>query len=464
MSIKKKHIVMVGLAGAAAVLALPIINLIQGQKVPEEFVAIKCSSAEMAAAKEIIGNKCLLCHMQDPVLPFYASLPVMGGQVHKDVAAGVDKINFISFYRNGGDDQALMAKLEHTVEVNNMPPKKFLAIHWDTGLNATERAAIELSVARVRAEKYATGLAAAQFANDSVQPLPAVWKEELSPAKIAFGKLLFNDKRLSEDNTISCATCHDMKKGGTDNAQFSTGVRDQVGGINAPTVFNAAYNVRQFWDGRAKDLADQVDGPPLNPIEMASNWEQIIGKLAIDPELTAVYAKIYGSKEWTAPNIRDSVAEFEKTLLTPDSDLDKYLKGDANALSAAAIEGYALFKSHSCATCHTGPAMGGQSFEKPIDPAAYYTFRNKKPGEDDFGRFNATKQESDRFKMKVPLLRNIALTAPYLHDGFTSDLHEVVKIMHDHFVTPSNRKSLSTAEIDKIVAMLDANTGTLPVE
>lgn len=463
MNFTKKHVVMVVVAGLVAVLALPIINLIQGRKVPGEFAAIKFDSEEMTAAKEIIGDKCLLCHMQDPVLPFYASLPVVGQQIHLDVANGVAKMDFVSFYKNGGDDQALMTKLEHTVHVNNMPPKKFLAIHWDTALNAKEKAAIMLSVAKVLSEKYATNLAAAEFMNDAVQPLPAVWKEKLSPAKIAFGKRLFNDKRLSEDDTISCATCHAMDKGGADGAQFSTGVRNQVGGINAPTVFNAAYNVAQFWDGRAKDLADQVDGPPLNPIEMASNWEQIIDKLAEDAELTAIHAAIYGSPEWSAINIRDAVAEFEKTLLTPDSDLDRYLKGDVNAISDAAAQGYALFKSNSCATCHTGPAMGGQSFERPIDPVAYYAFRDKKPGEDDFGRFNVTKQEQDRFKMKVPLLRNIALTAPYMHDGFTSDLAEVVRIMHDHFVTPSNRERLSDADIDKIVAMLNASTGTQPL-
>ncbi|MFA7172212.1 MAG: cytochrome c peroxidase [Kiritimatiellia bacterium] len=463
MNITKKHIVIVALAGVFAVLALPIINLIQGQRVPEEFVVIKCGSTEMTAAKEIIGNKCMLCHMQDPVLPFYAVLPVIGQQIHLDVADGVDKINFISFYKNGGDDQALMAKLEHTVRVNNMPPKKFLAIHWDTALNGNEKAAIMLSIAKVRSEKYATNLAATEFTNDAVQPLPAIWHEKLSPAKIAFGKQLFNDKRLSDDDTISCASCHAMDKGGTDQAQVSTGVRDQLGPINSPTVFNSAYNILQFWDGRAKDLAEQANGPPLDPLEMASNWEQIIGKLKKDVELTAIYADIYGSTEWTDPNIRDAIAEFEKTLLTPDSALDKYLKGNVTAISDAVAQGYALFKSHSCATCHIGPAMGGQSFERPIDPLAYYASRNKKPVEKDFGRFNVTKQEHDRFKMKVPLLRNIALTAPYMHDGFTSDLSEVVKIMHDYFVTPSNRKSLSAADIDKIVAMLNANTGTIPL-
>ncbi|MDD2600964.1 MAG: cytochrome c peroxidase [Kiritimatiellae bacterium] len=463
MNITKKHVVIVALTGVVAVLALPIINLIQGQRVPEEFVAIKCGSAEMTAAKEIIGNKCMLCHMQDPVLPFYAVLPVVGQQIKRDVADGVDRVNFISFYKNGGDDQALMAKLEHAVRVNNMPPKKFLAIHWDTALNSKEKAAILRSAAKVRAEKYATNLAATEFMNDAVQPLPATWHEKLSPAKIALGKRLFNDKRLSDDDTISCASCHGMDKGGTDQAQVSTGVRDQLGPINSPTVFNAAYNIMQFWDGRAKDLAEQANGPPLDPLEMASNWEQIIGKLKKDAELTAIYVDVYGSAEWTDPNIRDAIAEFEKTLLTPDSDLDKYLKGDATAISGDAAEGYALFKSHSCGTCHTGPAMGGQSFERPIDPVAYYAFRNKKIVEKDFGRFNATKQEQDRFKMKVPLLRNIALTAPYMHDGFTSDLAEVVTIMHDHFVTPSNRERLSAADIDKIVAMLNANTGTLPL-
>ena len=462
MHIQKKHIVIVGLLGLVAVLALPVTNLIVGQTAPEAYTSIECSVAEVAAAKEIIGDKCLLCHVKEPDLPFYVALPVIGEDVRNDAALGLDKVDFTAFYKHQGEDQVIAAKLEHAVAMNTMPPKKFLAMHWDAGLSKKDQDVILASVAKVRADNYATGLAADAFRNDAVQPLPGKWNEALSSDEVALGKLLYNDKRLSGDDTVSCATCHDMGKGGTDGDQFSTGVREQVGGINAPTVFNAAYNVLQFWDGRAKDLADQAAGPPLNPIEMDSNWVQITGKLAKDEGLTKIYSAVYGSNNWASNNIQNAIAAFEKTLITPDSALDQYLKGDASAMSDSAKNGYALFKSRSCATCHTGAAMGGQSFEKATDPVAYYASRNKTPVKEDFGRFNATKKEGDRYKLKVPLLRNIALTAPYLHDGFTSDLSEVVNIMSDYFVTPSNKKSLSASEVADLVAMLEANTGTLP--
>ncbi|NQV32840.1 MAG: cytochrome B6, partial [Phycisphaeraceae bacterium] len=235
----------------------------------------------------------------------------------------------------------------------------------------------------------------------------------------------------------------------------------QLGGINAPTSFNAMFALLQFWDGRAHDLADQAAGPPLNPIEMDSSWEQIIGKLAADAELTGLYTQVYGQTPWSADNITNAIAEFEKTLITPDSALDRYLKGDSSALSETAQQGYDLFKANSCCTCHAGKAMGGQSFEKPVDPEAYYASRNKKPGEAEYGRFNATKKEEDRYKLKVPMLRNIALTHPYLHDGFTSDLKEVVKVMHTYFVPKLNRKPLSASDVEKIVEMLQSNTGVL---
>ena len=460
---KRKRMALIGggIAILVLILGLPVSNLFVTLTPPPEFQAIQVSSPVMEQAKEAIGKKCLMCHARNPSLPLYAKLPIAAGTIEGHVKAGTAMIDFVPFLEKGGADEVLLAKLEQSLTLDTMPMASFLAMHWNGGLNGREKEAVRTWIRQVRAENYATGLAAAPFAADAVQPLPERVAEALPPEKVLLGDKLYHDKRLSGDNTLSCASCHALDKGGTDQSQFSTGVRGQLGGINAPTSFNAAYNVLQFWDGRARDLADQAGGPPLNPIEMDTTWEQVVGKLSKDVELTELYRKVYGETPWKADHITDAIAVFEKTLITPDSALDRYLKGETAALNANAQQGYVLFKEHSCATCHAGKAMGGQSFEKSVDPRAYYASRGKEPGEAEFGRFNATKKEEDRFKLKVPLLRNIALTAPYLHDGFTSDLKEVVRLMHSHWVPELNRRRLPDGDIDKIVEMLNSNTGVL---
>jgi cytochrome c peroxidase len=457
---KKKPLIMIAcIIVAALLLAIPVVNLFSTLPATPEFEAIEASTPAMEAAKTIVANKCLMCHAENPSLPYYAKWPIASGVIARDVKMGTAMTDFTDLFKKQGVDEILMAKLEQTIRLNTMPPANFKALHWNGSLTAKENEALLAWVQEVRAKHFATGLADAAYADDAVQPIPAGLP--VVQAKVQLGQKLYHDVRLSGDNTISCSSCHDLAKGGTDNAQFSTGVRGQLGGINAPTSFNAAFAVLQFWDGRAKDLADQAGGPPLNPIEMDSSWEQITGKLAADEALTTEYKAVYGDSPWKAENITNAIAEFEKTLITPDSNLDLYLKGEAKALSTGGQKGYALFKSHSCATCHAGKAMGSQSFEKPVDPDAFFAFRKRTPTEPDFGRFNATKNEADRYKQKVPTLRNIALTFPYLHDGSTSDLKEVVRLMHDYFVPKANRKPLSDKDIDEIVEMLESNTGLL---
>ena len=462
---KRKQVVLAGgILVLVLILGLPVVNLFIKLPPTPAFLAIPEGSPAMEQARAAIGQKCLMCHAQNPSLPYYAKFPIASSLIDGDVKGGTAMLDFVPLFQKNGADEVGLAKLEQSINLNTMPVSRFLAMHWNGRLSAKEKEAVLAWIQEARAQHFATGLAAEAHAADAVQPLPDEVAEALSPQKIELGDKLYHDKRLSGDDTLACAGCHDLAKGGTDNAQFSTGVRDQLGGINAPTTFNAVFAVLQFWDGRAKDLQDQAGGPPLNPIEMDSSWEQITGKLAKDSELTALYQKVYGETAWTAENITDAIAEFEKTLVTPDSPLDRYLKGDASALNESAQQGYALFKAHSCATCHTGKAMGGQSFEKPVDPEAFYAARKRKPEEPDFGRFNATKEEADRHKQKVPTLRNIALTHPYLHDGSTSELKEVVRLMHDHFVPKLNRQPLSASDIDKIVEMLQDNTGTLKGE
>ena len=446
---------------AAILIGVPVCINIAGVPVSESYAKLTLETAEIKQVHAIVGKKCIACHMQNAKLPAYASFPGIGGQVKADSNNGTAMIDFRSLFEANGNDEVALAKLEQSVRLNTMPLGKYKALHWGSGLTKVEQDTIIGWIQQVRKKEFSTGLADAAYTNDAVQPLPSKWPTPLSKDKIELGFKLYHDTRLSGDSTISCASCHDLGKGGTDQAQFSTGVRKQVGDINAPTTLNSAFNHLQFWDGRANDLADQAAGPPLNPIEMDTNWKQVIGKLSLDVQLTALHKTAYKTETWSADTITNAIAEYEKTLLTPDSPLDKYLKGDTTALAADEIDGYNLFKEHSCATCHSGAAMGGQSFEKPVDPVAFFAARGRKETKPDLGRFNATKKESDRYKTKVPLLRNIALTAPYLHDGSTSDLKVVIKLMHDNYVPVLNRQPLSDQDVDKIEKMLKKNSGTL---
>jgi cytochrome c peroxidase len=310
-----------------------------------------------------------------------------------------------------------------------MPPAKFAAIHWDSKVSSQQRKMILDWVKTSRAAHYATGTASRLRANEPVQPLPE--KPSANAAKAALGQKLFNDTRLSGDNAVSCASCHSLEKAGTDARRFSEGIRGQFGDINAPTVFNAAFNIRQFWDGRAADLQEQAGGPPFNPVEMGSkDWDEIMGKLrqdqALSDEFLAVYADAGG---WSGANITDAIAEYEKTLITPGSRFDKWLKGDNGAITEAELAGYERFKAFRCASCHVGKSVGGQSFEYMNLKKDYFQDR---PGEglgSDKGLKGFTGKDEDLHKFKVPSLRNVELTAPYLHDGTVTSLDEAVRIM-----------------------------------
>jgi cytochrome c peroxidase len=257
------------------------------------------------------------------------------------------------------------------------------------------------------------------LASDLITPIPQ--KIDYDSYKANLGKKLFFDTRLSKNDTISCASCHILEDGGDDNLPVSFGIDGKTGVRNSPTVFNAVYNYSQFWDGHAKSLAEQVQGPIHNPVEMGTSFQEIIPKLNQDKEYKTQFAKIY--KDGITPqNIADAIAEFEKALTTPNSRFDKYLRGDKKALSKEEIEGYKLFKEYGCISCHNGVNMGGNLLQK-IGVVKEFIH-------EDFGLYNITKKEEDRYYFKVPSLRNVALTAPYFHDGRIPTLEKAVeKIM-----------------------------------
>ena len=262
-------------------------------------------------------------------------------------------------------------------------------------------------------------------ADEPIKPIPL--SANVDARKVALGDRLFHDKRLSKDNTLSCASCHDLAKGGVDGQVSSTGINGAKGPINAPTVFNSALNFRQFWDGRAASLEEQAAGPVHNPKEMGSNWPEVLGKLSQDTELMAQLKAAY--PDGLQPkNIQDAIATFERALNTPNARFDKYLRGDKAALSADEQRGYQLFKSYGCIACHQGVNVGGNMFQSFGVMGDYFAKRGN-VGQADLGRYNVTKNEADKHVFKVPSLRNIALTAPYFHDGSAASLPDAVDLM-----------------------------------
>lgn len=263
---------------------------------------------------------------------------------------------------------------------------------------------------------------------DAITPIPD--SIALDPRKIALGDRLFHDTRFSRDNSLSCASCHVLEKGGGDGRPRSIGINGQEVAMNAPSVFNSGYNVRQFWDGRAATLEDQIEGPVHNQKELGSDWTQIIGKLAADPQLVTEFKAVY--PEGIRPeNIKDAIATFERALVTPNSRFDRHLKGNRDALSADEIRGYQLFKSYGCVSCHQGVNVGGNIFAKLGVMRDYFKERGGNAPAN-LGRYNVTGQEEHKHVFKVPSLRNVAVTGPYFHDGSVKTLEEAVLLMGRH--------------------------------
>lgn len=292
------------------------------------------------------------------------------------------------------------------------------------------------------------------IAPGSREPItPIVRAADLDAGKVALGRALFHEPRLSRDNTISCASCHDLGKGGADSRAYSIGIDQAHGTVNAPTVFNSALNFRQFWDGRAATLEEQVDGPIHHAAELRSTWSAVLEKLRAAPEYVAAFAKLY--PDGIVPqNIRNAIAEFERSLATPDARFDNYLRGDATALTEEEKAGYRKFKELGCASCHQGVNVGGNIFA-PLGALADYFGERGGVSQADYGRFNVTGREEDRFVFKVPGLRNVVRTAPYLHDGSVKRLEDAVRIMGRYQLG----RELPAQDVEQIVKFLRTLTG-----
>ncbi|MCK4840349.1 MAG: cytochrome-c peroxidase [Methylococcales bacterium] len=288
---------------------------------------------------------------------------------------------------------------------------------------------------------------------------PAPADNPTTAAKVALGQMLYHDPRLSSSGTVSCASCHNTMLGGEDNRAGSVGVGGQVGGRSAPTVWNAAFNKVQFWDGRAASLEEQAAGPVTNPIEMGmKSWDDVVVRLKALEGYQKAFAKAFGKNSISKDTATKAIAAYERTLITPNSDYDKYVKGSKSAMTEQQVRGMKKAVELGCVGCHSGPAFNGPgTFQKfPVISNGYfeaqYDFKKDK------GLAEVTGKKADEHMWKVPTLRNIALTAPYFHNGRVKSLDEAVKLM----AKLQLGKDLSKAEIADIVAFLGALTGEFP--
>lgn len=418
-------------------------------------VAFRKSIPDAPAGEQVAAileqNGCFDCHSQNPELPFYAKFPVIGKTVQNDAERGF-LFTDLKGKVNEDIDEVTLSMLDHSVSYNQMPPVKYKMVHWGTSFNKKEKSVIANWILEKRGSA------------EPVCVLPAA--EITDPAVVSLGERMFTDTRLSLDGTISCADCHVLETGGADHAdeRVSEGIDGLKGGVNAPTVYNSVFNIRQFWNGRAADLQEQASGPATNPVEMGDQtMEQVVERLSADKALVAEFLSLFPEEGLTPNTLTYAIAEFEKSLLTPDSPFDRYLSGDADAITESQKQGYEAFKKNACATCHTGVILGGKSFEQLCIYGDYFADRDAKLfdgakieyNSDDEGLKGFTGDDADLHKFKVPGLRNVALTAPYFHDGTFQTLDEAVVAMARYELG----KELSTGDVQAIVDFMTSLTG-----
>ena len=297
--------------------------------------------------------------------------------------------------------------------------------------------------------------APAPAAQDGGEPITVLRPPEPpgDPARISLGMRLFHDARLSGNGTAACASCHDLNAGGDDGRDHPIGADGKPLAFNAPTIFNVSRNFRLNWRGEFRSIEEQNEAALLDPVVMNTNWSALLRTLRSDPGYRRGFDSAYGSAPARA-SVLDALAAFQRSLVTVDARFDRYLRGDREALTAEELHGYELFKGYGCVACHQGANVGGNLFQKFgifADPFAQRT------GDDDndLGRFTVTGLERDRHVFRVPSLRNVALTAPYFHDGRTGSLEEAIRIM----ARTQLGRELPVADVDAIRRFLGTLTG-----
>jgi len=294
---------------------------------------------------------------------------------------------------------------------------------------------------------------------------PAPADNPTTDAKVELGKMLFMDPRFSSTGTVACNSCHNVMEGGDDSRPVSMGVHGKTGGRNAPTVWNSAFHSVQFWDGRAPMLEDQAKGPVANPVEMGmADVETAMDRVRKIPGYKVYFDKAFGENSMTVDNAARAVAAFERTLITPNSAYDKYVKGDKQAMTEQQIRGMNKFASTGCAGCHSGAAFNGpemklgEGFFTRFPTFTDNSYVAKYKLADDKGRQEVTGDKADANMFRTQTLRNITDTAPYFHNGSVNDLAEAVRVM----AKTQLNMDLPDADVKDIVAFLGALTGEYP--
>ncbi|NHN88008.1 cytochrome-c peroxidase [Acetobacter conturbans] len=415
--------------------------------------------AAKAAFDVLREARCDYCHTKGANLPFYFHLPIASTLMNHDLEEGLKHFRLepviAAFQKGDVPSEEQLSRIEEVITQNRMPPTLYLLIHWHAHLNEDQQKAVLSWVEAERRAHYTGQGVAAKFAAEPVQPVAESWP--VNADKVALGEKLFFDKRLSGDNTLNCASCHGLEKGGVDNLVTATGIHGQKGPINVPTVYNSVYNIVQFWNGRAATLADQAAGPVMNPVEMGSHdWTDVAAKLEADPAYVEAFKNVYPDQPMDKGTITDAIAEYEKTLLTPDSRFDLYLKGHEDVLTEQEKHGYTLFKSIGCSGCHTGQDMGGGAMEIMGLEHNYFAGRGTPFTAADSGRMDVTHDPLDKSRFLVPTLRNVALTGPWFHDGSVKTLEEAVRKMA-YYQTPD--ATISDQDVSDITAFLKTLTG-----
>lgn len=320
------------------------------------------------------------------------------------------------------------------------------AVALTLGLTACQRRAPEPAAARIDPAHLAL------FA-----PLPPAIEISGRPVTLeqaSLGRMLFYETRLSRDHDLSCNSCHSLTDYGVDHETVSNGAQGQRGTRNAPSVYNAAGHMAQFWDGRAATIEEQAKGPILNPVEMAmpSDWDLVL-ELSADPVYVSAFRRAFPGQAnpVTYDNVGRAIGAFERRLVTPSA-WDAFLEGDQNALTAAEKEGFNTFIAAGCHGCHSGAYLGGQMYQKAGLVTPW-------PDLSDPGRSTVTRQPADRMVFKVPSLRNVAMTEPYFHNGRTESLGEAVRMMGHHQLG----RELTPAQVQSIVTYLETLTGAIPL-
>lgn len=311
-----------------------------------------------------------------------------------------------------------------------------------------------MKIRQIIAASVLSGVALGAFTAQAAEPIEVIRPpQNINVGMVELGKKLFFDPRLSKSGFISCNSCHNLSMGGSDNLPTSIGDKWQQGPINSPTVLNSSLNLAQFWDGRAADLKEQAGGPIANPGEMAFSHTLAIDVIESIPAYKREFKTVFGKERIDIDQVTAAIAEFEKTLVTPNSRFDQWLLGNKEALSPKELAGYKLFKESGCVACHNGAAAGGNSFQKMglVEP-----YKSNSPAE---GRSAVTGKDADRFNFKVPTLRNVELTYPYFHDGAANTLAEAVDVM----ARIQLGKNYTKQENEQVVAFLKTLTGDQPL-